>query len=291
MQPTSKPSRLQPVEEFKIDPFVQAPESKDCELYWVPVFSFPPPAPQREWLIDFFQRLDQALAKEHGVRGEFFLQQTTVPDVEKRFLKTARELLPKLGLARKPNAPLPPPPTINQLKAGVAGQPFDIEAHFPDYCYWLHHPELSKLLGDFFGHGGSATFYLKPDPATKPPEIPYMDEFKKLFPQMGWDTMDTMVRAGFAAKDKFLEASKKLFGEGLEEEPSYEGLPYILPLLTTTDFFQQPEAERKKWFELFDVFWRESPVDKGIYVASKVPLAGLLHKIIESMKEAGKLYP
>jgi len=262
-----------------------------CELYWISVSTFPPAGAERDWLTDFILRLHKHLAEQHGLRGEFFLQQKSIARIEKRFRKLALDLLPKLGLARRPNAPLPPPPTTEQLRAAVKGEPFDITDHMPDYCYWFHSPNLEMLLTEFFGQSGSLMFYLKPDPATEPPEIPYLKEFEELFPAIPWDKAIAMMQAGFAMKDGFLQKSKQLFGEGLQQEPEYEGYAYIVPLLSTADFFNQPETERKKWFELFDVFWRESPADKGIYIASKLPVEKALQQILESMKEEGKPYP
>jgi hypothetical protein len=103
--------------------------------------------------------------------------------------------------------------------------------------------------------------------------------------------MEALIRAGMAMKDGFLAKSKELFGAGLEEEPEYEGYSYIVPLLETKDFFTQPPATRQRWFELFDVFWRESPTDEGIYIASSLPLKSLLIQVVQSMKEAGAIYP
>lgn len=291
MPSSPREGRLQPIEKHELLPFLRAPEATGCELYWISASSFPLPVTQRAWLIDFFERLDKVLADERALRGEFFLQQQTIPRVEQRFRKLAVELLPKLGLARKPNAPMPPVPTVEQLKGAVRGEPFEVSDYLPDYCFWFPNPNLNSLLGEFFGLGGSAMYYLKPDPATKAPEIPLAKELAQLFPQMQWDKLQMMMRAGSAAKDGFLKASKKLFGEGLEAGPEFEGLSYIVPFLQTGDFFSQPEAERTKWFELFDLFWRESPADKGIYVASSLPLEESLAGVLDTMKEEGKRYP
>jgi len=289
--PQTQESRLQPIPERTLGPFSKANGLSGFELYWIPVAAFPPGAGQRAWLLDFFPRLHKKLIADYGVRGEFFLQQKSIVAVEKRFSKLATELLPKLGLMRKPGAPLPPRPTMDQLKGAIHGEAFDIQDHMPDYCYWLRHPDLATLLAEFFGFGGSAMYYMKPDPTAKPPDIPLLDELRKLFPQMQFDKLELVMNAACASKDKFLADSKKLFGVGLEQEPSYAGLQYILPLLSTDDFFTQPEAESKKWFQVFDLFWRESPADHGIYIASKPPLEEPLDHILQSMKEEGKVYP
>jgi hypothetical protein len=291
MPSTPREGRLQPVEKRQLLPFLRAPDTTGFELYWISASAFPLASAQRSWLIDFFQRLNTVLAQENSLRGEFFLQQQTIPLVEQRFRKLAVELLPKLGLARKPHAPMPPAPTIDQLKGAVRGEAFDVSAHLPDYCFWFHNPNLPSLLGEFFGLGGSAMYFLKPDPAAKPPAIPMGNELRQVAPQMPWDKLEMMMRAGFAVKDGFLADSKKLFAEGLEDRPEYEGISYVIPFLRTGDFFSQPVAERQKWFQLFHLFWRESPPDKGIYIASKLPLEEALSRILDTMKEEGKLYP
>jgi hypothetical protein len=286
---STTPSRLSRIEE-QIWPFLRSPKDTGCELYWVGVPAFPAPATHRAWLIDFFIRFTAELEKQFQIRGEFFLQYKTIMDIEKRFRQLSFDINPWPGLTRKPGASIPSLPTKEELQAAMQGAPFDIKKYFPDSCFWLRAP-LPKLLPDFFGLGGGSMFYLKADPNTKPPQIPHLDELKKTFPQAKFDKLEEMVKSTASLKEKFLPESKKLFGEGLEEEPNYRGITFILPLLETSDFFSRPEEEKKKWFELFDVFWRESPVDKGIYIASKLPIQDTLCQLIESMKEEGKRYP
>ncbi len=282
-------SRLSRVEE-KIRPFLRAPEDPGCELYWIGVPGFPPPVAHRAWLTDFFARFTARLEKQFGIRGEFFLQYKTILDIEKRFRKLSFETFPWPGLSRKPGAPMPNLPTKAELEGALRGEPFDIKKYLPESCFWLR-AKLPMLLEEFFGLGGASMFYLKADPETKPPEIPHLEELKKTFPQAQFGKLEDMVKATASLKEKFMPESKKLFGEGLENEPNFVGITYILPLLETNDFFTRPAEEKNKWFELFDVFWRESPVDKGIYIASKIPIEEPLCQVLDSMKEEGKLYP
>jgi hypothetical protein len=95
----------------------------------------------------------------------------------------------------------------------------------------------------------------------------------------------------YTQKDGFRAASKALFGAGLESEPEFPGIPYILPLVETGDFFTQPAADREKWFKLFDIFWRESPADNGVFLASKPPIEDLLYKTLASMNDEALFYP
>jgi hypothetical protein len=286
---STRPSRLSRAEE-KIQPFLRSPQDAGCELYWIGVPAFPMPTAHRAWFTDFFTRFSALLEKEAEIRGEFFLQYKTIIDIEKRFRKLAFEILPWHGLTRKPGASIPAPPTKEELEAATHGGAFDIRKHFPDSCFWLR-AALPKLMNEFFGLGGASMFYLKADPATKPPAIPHLETLKGSFPEIQFGKLEEMFKATVSLKDKFLPESKKLFGEGLEEEPNFSGITFILPLLETRDFFSRPAEEKEKWFKLFDVFWRESPPDKGVYIASKIPLEDLLYEVLESMKEAGKSYP
>jgi hypothetical protein len=86
------------------------------------------------------------------------------------------------------------------------------------------------LLSEFFGLGGSSIYYMKPDPATKPPEIPYLKELGEAFPQLPLSRLKEMLKLTYTQKDGFRAASKALFGTGLESEPEFPGIPYILPL-------------------------------------------------------------
>jgi hypothetical protein len=284
-------TRLSPIGE-KTRPFIRASQDLGCELYWIGVPAFPMPAEHAAWLRDFFSRLTAALEEQFQLRGEFFLQYKTIIPIEKRFRKLALEINPWPGFTRKPGAAVafPDSPSKEKLEAAIHGAPFDITEYFPDACFWLRAP-LLKLLQEFFGFGGGAMFYLKPDPGTKPPQIPYLDELKKTCPDVRFDKLEEMLKATCSLKEKFLPESKKLFGKGLEDDPSFPGISFILPLLETSDFFSRPVKEKEKWFQLFGLFWRESPPDKGIYIASKLPLEDLLSAILDSMKEEGKLYP
>jgi len=275
-----------------LSPLLRAPDCEGCELYWIGVASFPIPSAQRSWLAIFLDRTTKALASELELRGEYFLQFKTVSQIEKRFRQLAAQLFPQAGLARKPDGgPLPARPSLAQLKAAANGAPFDPMGHIADYCYWLHSSDLPMLLGEFFGLGGSAMYYLKPDPATKPPEIPYLKELAEVCPQVSFDRLSELLKLTLLQKDGFQASSKKLFGAGLETEPEFPGIPYIVPLLETSDFFSQPAPEREKWFKLFDIFWRESPADNGVFLASKPPLEDLLFHTLAAMREEELLYP
>ena len=270
-------------------PFMRAGKV-DCDLFWIGIPCFPPPAAHRAWLVDFITRFNAAVEKEFGIRAEFFLEFKALIPIEARFRKLASEIMPWPGLSRKPGAFPPKPPTKPQMEAILKGSAYDVRNFFPDTCVWLR-ADHAKLMAEFFGLGGASMFYLPPDPKATPPKVPYMDEMIRTFPQIRFDKLNAITRATCSLRESFLEESKKLFGEGLQEEPTWEGTSFILPLLETRDFFSRPAEEKKKWFQVFDVFWRESPPDKGLYLASKHPIAEVIAAVIQSMMEAGHLHP
>jgi hypothetical protein len=299
VEPISDPSkderkreRMRPLQTAKdLLPLRKASVS-DCHLYWIPVSAWPVPTREREWLLLFLAQTNTLMETSRGLRGEFFLDYWTAREVERPLLKNAIELLPFPGLARRPGAPLPKAPTGDELQeAGHGDRGFDMAKHTPTYCYWFMNKDFNRLLPLFFGHGGVSMIYLAPDPGTIPPKIPYREEISELFPGLPLEKLEAMNAATAAMNDGFLAKSKALFGVGLEDEPQYEGLPFIVPLLETADFSRQPEEERKKWFELFQFHWRESPVDRGIFLASKLDIEEGLIELLKKMKEEGHVYP
>jgi hypothetical protein len=58
----------------------------------------------------------------------------------------------------------------------------------------------------------------------------------------------------------------------------------MLPLLTASEVFGLPEQELKVYFELFDVYLRESPSDSGMLLASKYDLEEILIAVLEKMR-------
>jgi hypothetical protein len=288
-----KRGRLHPEHTAKdLLPLRRAPAVSHCYLYWVPVSSWPIPTGERAWLLQFLGGLHALVKSETTLRGEFFLDYQTAGHVHRPFLKNALELLPFLGMARRPGAPIPEPPTADELKKAAAGDgEFDMSQHTPTSCYWFLNQDLERLLPLFFGYGGASMMYLAPDPNATPPEIPYLDEIKEIFPEMPYSKLEAMNSAAASMSDAFLKKSKDLFGVGLEEEPVYEGLPFILPLLQTSDFTGQPQEVWETWYQLFELHWRESPPDRGVFLASRLDLEDKIVELLQQMSEAGQVYP
>jgi hypothetical protein len=132
---------------------------------------------------------------------------------------------------------------------------------------------------------------LKPDPKTTPPPLPLSESVRKRIPILQAMNVDQMMARAASLADGFLAKSKSMFSKGLEGDPQTKGLPFILPLLDAGDFFSQPPEVVQQCFELFDVYVRESPVDKGMLLAFASELEAPLIALLKEMRDQGLKYP
>ncbi len=208
------------------------------------------------------------------------------------FLRNAQGFQPILGLSRRPGAAIPRVPDTATLTRMVKeGKEIKFNEIAPDYSYWFLRKSGAKQLEAFWGHGGISMVFTKPDPAAAAPPLPFSAAFRKKCKGIEESGVDGLWEAAFALKDGFQAKSKELFGTGLEDEPQYPGLPFILPLLQSSDFFNQLDQESAKWFQIFDVYLRESPEDLGILLASKTDLDDTLIELLAKMRADGFTYP
>jgi hypothetical protein len=70
-----------------------------------------------------------------------------------------------------------------------------------------------------------------------------------------------------------------------------KGIPFIFPVLDSADFFSQPPEVIEKCFQLFEVYIRESPADKGILLAFTGDLEEKLIELVRVMKDQKLIYP
>jgi len=288
-----KPGRLTPADRSpEFAPWRRAQELTRCSLYWMPVGGFPVPLAQRVWLLQFLERLASTMSEQFALRREVFLQFKTVPELMDTFLRNAQGFQPIVGLSRRPGAAIARVPDAATLtRMFESGKEIKFNEIAPDYCYWFLRKAGAKQLEAFWGHGGVSIIFTKPDPATAPPPLPFSAAFRKKWKGIEESGVDGLWEAAFALKDGFQAKSKVLFGTGLEDEPQYPGLSFILPLLQSSDFFNQLEQESAKWFQLFDVYLRESPQDSGILFASKTDLDDTLIELLAKMRADGFTYP
>jgi len=273
-------------------PWRRAYALEDHLLYWIPVDSFPIPAGQRAWLLRFVDLLAERLAADRGLRAEVFLQfKVLKEELKKSFLATAMDFKPVIGLSRRPAEQLPAPPDFEELKAiGAGKKEFKFEEYVADYCYWFVNKDQKRECQLFFGHGGMTIAFLPPDPNAKPPELPIPASIRE-HPVLGQFDLAKMLQEVFALQDGFKAKSKTLFGDGLQDDPAFQGLPFVLPLLATGHFFSRPTDEVNKWFELFDVYINESPVDHGVVMVFKDDFEDQIHDLLNTLGQEGIEYP
>lgn len=273
-------------------PWRRAHQLTRCFLYWIPASSFPMPAAQRDWLIEFLERFAKVLETKYGHRREVFLQFKTAMDDRDQFQSLAPKFSPLLGLSRQPGDKIPDLPTKEDMMPVVRGEKeFNLKDWIADYCYWFVCKKPIEQMKAWFGRGGVTIIFLKPDPKTVPVKLPFTQAFREKNPVFKVIDVDALVAGAFAMKDDFLQKSKQLFGEALESNPQYPGILFILPLLRTAHLFEQPEEYCEKCFQLFDIYVNESSADKGILLAFKNDYEEALIGVLEEMRKGSLVYP
>ncbi len=271
-------------------PLRRATELNECSLYWLPVNAWPPRLEDKLWLMAFFDRFSATIVKKLGLRSEVFLQAKVLyPDLLDTFTGLFTDQAPIIGLVRRPGAPVPKAPSPEQLNGILDGAlKYDLDDYMPDLTYWFVKKQESRYRELFLGYAGLSILYLKPDPKTVAPPLPFSKKVREhpMFPKLD---VDAFHEGTFAMLDGFQEKSKQVFGVGLESNVVYPGLRFILPNLQSADFFTH-RAELPKWFEVFDIFMAESRQDQGILLASKTDIEDDLIDLILDMREGGLLY-
>src|SRR6266850_2924835 len=257
----------------KLAPLRDAQELTRCKLYWIPVGAFPVPDRQRQWLMAFLDKIVAIAGKTFGLRPEVFLQARVIDrDLVSTFVETSDRFVPIIGLGKRPSEPLPGVPTDRDIEDLQKGRTqFEFNRFAPGYCYWFLEKAERQQRDVFFGRGGLTIIFLKPDEQTKPPAFPVPKKFfqHEMFTRFGFDIDSSRARS-YSLLDGFLDKSKQLCGDDVRADPQFKGLAFILPVLETRHFFQESEEEVSKWFQLFDLYITESPVDNGIVVATRL---------------------
>jgi hypothetical protein len=277
-------------------PWRRALQLISCQLYWMPASAFPMPFRQRQWLLRFCEQFSNTVAAKYAVKAEIFLQMKIIqPALRDVFLKTAKDFNPVFGLGRTPHTPLPPMPDMKYVEDLQQGRrKFDAKETQPDYCYWFLYKDERRQQESFLGFGGMTMLYLKPRPGEKPPKprIPKYIQKDPAFSQLLARTdMDRMMDGALTLQSPFLKGSKEMFGEDLKEDPMYDGLLYILPLLDSATFLKTVKAETDQWFSLFDFYFNESQVDRGILLATQHDIEDDLIALSEQLRAEGLNYP
>ncbi len=271
-------------------PWHRADQLDACALYWLPVRSFPIPPPQRSWLLEFMIALSRRLAERFAFRCETFLQMSVIyPELLDDFQSRAMDSVPLIGLSWSPSAAVPPPPAQEIDDLQNKRKTFSFGDHVTSYCYWFL-KKSEEHRERFFGHGGTTLLFLAPDPKTEPPPVA-IPGFIRNHPFFQSANLDGMLKSFASLKDDFSSKSKDLFGANIQGRPEAKGTYYVLPRFAARDFFQAEAAAIVKWFELFGVYFTESPTDDGILLASKDDFDADLVLLLTDLRDRGWSYP
>lgn len=102
--------------------------------------------------------------------------------------------------------------------------------------------------------------------------------------------MDKEQEKGSRLLSPFRDQSKDVFGQDMEHDSKFDALPFVLPRLSSQDFFAHSAIEIRRWFEVFDVYIAESPDDEGIIMACRDNQAELIVAIVTEMRDKGYRY-
>ncbi len=293
--PTSSPSRLKPLREPTVSPFVRAAAIEDASVYWLPVSQFPMLLQQRDWLLEFHQRLAAHLLTASDLREECFLQfKSLYPDLLDRFTSTSSEYVPMTGASLVPGTQPQPLPDFDAIKqqmesASKSGEPVDVNRWMPDHLHWFLLKKAEAQRRDFFGYGGMLSLYLAKDPGTVAPTFE-MPRLIRSHPGYT-DTLNDEVAAIYSLRDAFLAKSKEVFGSPFRQSSSYRGLLFVLPLFTGESLVQAMPEDRAAWFAVFEGYFIESKVDHGMLLVLKDPdFDDRLQQLVDGMREDGLVY-
>jgi hypothetical protein len=84
--------------------------------------------------------------------------------------------------------------------------------------------------------------------------------------------------------------TKEVFGGSLKADPAYAGIPFLLPRLSSAEVFHSTAEERASWFQLFDVYLRESPEDGGMLLLARPDLLSGIVQTVTALRNDGYRY-
>jgi hypothetical protein len=288
-------SRLTPIEEINIYPFVRAVGIQDASIYWIRVRGYPLHRQQRDWLIEFHRRLAAHLCTASSLREECFLRFKSLDaELNSRFTACAREYVPIMGASLVPGTTPKPLYDADAVKKAVDafgknGTSSDAAEWMQDYLYWFLCKKPDAIRKEFYGCGGMLTLYLAKDPKSAPPAL-NLPRVLKTHPAFS-DKAEQSLAMSCSLQDAFLAKSKAAFGEPFRDDPSYEGMMFVLPLFTADALTRPTPDQRKIWFSIFDGYIIESKVDHGVLLAMKQPFFDeALTQLLKQMKEDGHVY-
>lgn len=252
-------------------PFVRATAVEDISLYWLPVSGFPINSRQREWILEFLDRLTRELGKEKQTIETFLQLKYARTELNEQFTKTLMDYRPMTGLLLSPDGQLPHNLTALEAKEltdhpGKDGM-IDIDYLAPDYAAWFAGQQYSsEQRRDFLGVGGMMMLWIDEngEPAAPSFDIPNV---LRTHPAMKGVDFEAQMRRGLRLQHPFLKRSREIFAAHLPDGIVKRNALFVLPLFKSADFIQSTPLQRTEWFEIFSGYCIESPADKGILLA------------------------
>lgn len=276
-----------------VDPGRHAEAYVEGSLFWFPASAFPMRKADRAFLLDLLARLDMTLGGMFGGSAEvFLLQQTVAERCMDPFLNEALQTRPLLGLGRRPGASIRTGVSESELKAiqesGGKVEPF---AYLDPHFYWLRGGDKAEHRRKYFGLGGMLLAYPK-SAAPKPMQVPRMPDFMMKHPAImdvqKKTPIETEVQMAAKLQSPFLEQSRSKLLADLEPTLYTKSIPFVLPLLRSSDFFQQPPEYFADIFSMFHCLIFESPEDGGVLIAAETKIEAQVYEVRRAMREAGQ---
>ncbi len=272
-------------------PWVRAVTVEDSHILWLPVTCYPMRHDEKFWILAFLRRFSTLLESKGKLRQEVFLQYATATadyvDPFRRYVQRCQILL---GLSRSPGEDLTGIPEMEDVQRQIeAEKRFDLGRWTSDYSFWFQNKGAAEQEELFLGAGGLTSIYLAADPATAPPPLPFTPKLRAAMPVFKRFDVDATVAGTMALNDKFLLKSKEIFGDGIEFE--MDSIGFILPRFDSGHLIWASPEDRATWFQLFDVYFRESPKDKGVLLAFQKDMTGLLRETLADLQKERMVYP
>ncbi len=288
-EPAKRRNRLSA--ERNVSPWVAAPQDRaGCFFFWLPVTGFPLMLHEKKWLEDFMARFELALQRSRGLRGEIFLEHGLLSQGLRPTLVRHLEAQPRsLGLGRSSDNDPAAALSEERLNEVVKdNRPVAQEDLSGRMLLWFPRKQAKLQRELFLGDGCMLTIFLPQDPKTVPPKMHFTPALRASHPAFQRMDVDAMVEGTFALQDSFLPRSKKLLGKGLEVRPEFSAIQFILPCLEAENIFAASEELRGRWFQLLEVYVRESRKDKGVLLAfQSEDYLAVLAGVVDAMRAEG----
>ncbi len=263
-----------------------------CSLLWMPAPAFPLPRQDRTWMLAFLTRLQKLMAKK-GPPQLFISQQVVYEKIRDLFLDNMIEACPMMGLLRRPGSALKA--VMNEQDAedlSTGRRKYDPFNYMDSYTYWLLGGTPEQWLPLYWGFGGMTLLYLKADPVAAAP-VPAVPKYLASQPGMKrlLETFPLQAQANTAAalQNPYAPESKKVFGADLKDSAYVKGLPFIVPALSSADFFARPAQDIDALFNLVDIYIQESPADGGVLLATRLKILPEISDVLEALRQEGLL--